>query len=107
MARNLNAPRNSDRVIAMIKSITKQYMNGTDLDFAEIYISIYEAGFNLHIQRNHGCSCKGTTAKSIAPTGKGITFTIFDAISQAGIICVELKNQNQFHQRKERQIVRK
>lgn len=49
------------------------------------------------------------TAKSIAPTGKGATFAILDAISQAGIIYVEIKKkkQNQFHQRKERQIERK
>ena len=46
---------------------------------------INEAGFNLHTQRNHGCSRRGTPAKGTIPTAKGVTITILGAISDAGV----------------------
>ncbi|KAG1452568.1 hypothetical protein G6F46_012474 [Rhizopus delemar] len=80
------AARNSDRVIALRKAIIEQYTSDTDMDFPKNCVFINETGFNLHTQRNHGRPLKGTPAKSTVPTGKGVTFTILGAISQAGII---------------------
>src|SRR6202051_5022312 len=54
-------------------------------------VFIDEAGFNLHTQRNYGRSRKGTPAKGTVPTAKGITITILEAISQAGVIDICLK----------------
>ncbi|KAG0749715.1 hypothetical protein G6F62_011135 [Rhizopus arrhizus] len=85
------AARNSDRVIALRKAIIEQYKSGTDMYFSKNCIFIDEADFNLHTQRNHGRSLKGTPAKSTVPTGKGVTFTILGAISQAGIINIGVK----------------
>ncbi|ORE08860.1 hypothetical protein BCV72DRAFT_322519, partial [Rhizopus microsporus var. microsporus] len=80
------AARNSDRVIALRKAIIEQYKSVADMDFSKDCVFIDEAGFNLHTQRNHGRSLKGTPTKSTVPTEKRITFTILSAISQAGII---------------------
>ncbi|KAG1152233.1 hypothetical protein G6F37_002253 [Rhizopus arrhizus] len=85
------AARNSDRVIALRKAIIEQYKSDTDMYFSKHCIFIDEAGFNLHTQRNHGRSLKGTPAKSTVPTGKGVTFTILGVISQAGIISIGVK----------------
>jgi transposase len=85
------AARNSDRVIALRKAIIEQYKSDTDMDFSKNCIFIDAVGFNLHTQRNHCRSLKGTPAKSTVPTGKGVTFTILGAISQAGIINIGVK----------------
>jgi transposase len=85
------AARNSDRVIALRKAIIEQYKSEADMDFSKNCVFIDEAGFNLHTQRNHGRSLKGTPAKSTVLTGKGVTFTILGAISQAGIINIGVK----------------
>lgn len=75
----------------MRKAIVEQYKSDTAMDFSNNCVFIDEAGFNLHTQRNHGRSSKGTPAKSTVPTGKGVTFTILGAISQAGIINIGVK----------------
>ncbi|EIE82101.1 hypothetical protein RO3G_06806 [Rhizopus delemar RA 99-880] len=68
-----------------------KYMSDENLDFAKNYVLIDEADFNLHTQRNHGHSLKDKPAKSILPTGKGITSSILGAISQADIINIAVK----------------
>ncbi|KAI9272474.1 hypothetical protein BY458DRAFT_489622 [Sporodiniella umbellata] len=42
------------------------------MDFSKNCVCIDEAGFNLHKQRSHGRSLKGTPAKGTVPTEKGI-----------------------------------
>lgn len=100
--------RNSDRLIALRKATIEQYMNDIDMHFSKNCVFIDEAGLNLHIQRNHGRSLKGTPAKSTVPTGKGITFTILGAIYQAGIINIGVKKPESASskKKKERQMVR-
>jgi hypothetical protein len=61
------------------------------MDFAKICVSIDEAGFNLHTQRNYSRFRKGTSAKRVVPTAKGFIITIVGAISQAGVIDISLK----------------
>lgn len=87
----ITAARNSDRVIALRKAIIEQFQSMEDLDFAKNCVFVDEAGFNLHTQRNFGRSLKRKSAKAVIPTGKGVTFTISGAISQAGIIDISVK----------------
>jgi transposase len=101
------AARNSDRVIALRKAIVEQYKSDADMNFSKNCVFIDEAVFNLHTQRSHGRSLKGTPAKSTVPTGKGVTFTILGAISQAGIINIGVKKPESASSEKERQMVKK
>lgn len=96
------AARNFDRVIALRKAIVEQYKSDADMDFSKNCVFIDEAGFNLHTQRNHGRSLKGTPAKGTVPTGKGVTFTILGAISQAGIINIGVKKPESASSKKRR-----
>ena len=61
------------------------------LTLPKIVFFIDEAGFNLHIQRGRDRSLKGTPAKGIVPTARGVTITILGAISEAGVIDISLK----------------
>ncbi|KAG1468826.1 hypothetical protein G6F56_003614 [Rhizopus delemar] len=81
------------RLVPLRKAIVEQYKSDTAMDFSKNRVFIDEVGFNLHTQRNHGRSLKGAPAKSTVPTGKGVTFTILGAISQADIINIGLKKQ--------------
>lgn len=96
------AARNSDRVIALRKAVVEQYKSDADMDFSKNCVFIDEAGFNLHTQRNHGRSLKGTPAKGTVPTGKGVTFTILGAISQSGIINIGVKKPESASSKKRR-----
>lgn len=72
-----------------------------DLDFAKNYVFTDEAGFNLHTLRNFGRSFQGKPAKGTIPTGKGVTFTILYAVSQAGIIDIWVKKtRNSFSEKR-------
>ena len=85
------AARNSERVLKLRRERIEEWEAIPELDFAKNCVFIDEAGFNLHTQRNYGRSRKGTPAKGIVPTAKGITITILGAISQAGVIDISLK----------------
>jgi transposase len=87
----LPAARNSDRVLRLRREKVEEWEATPELDYGKNCIFIDEAGFNLHTQRNYGRSRKGTPAKGIVPTAKGITITILGAISQAGVIDISLK----------------
>jgi hypothetical protein len=63
----------------------------SDMDFARNCVFIDDAGFNLRTQRNYSRSRKGTPAKSVVPTSRGITITTLGPISQADIIEILLK----------------
>jgi hypothetical protein len=86
----LPAARNSDRVLKLRREKIEEWEAIPELDYAKNCVFIDEAGFNLHTQRNYGRSRKGTPAKGIVPTAKGITVTILGAISQAGVIDISL-----------------
>ncbi|KAG1050024.1 hypothetical protein G6F43_007677 [Rhizopus delemar] len=79
-----------------------KYMSDENLDFAKNYVLIDEADFNLHTQRNHGHSLKDKPAKSILPTGKGITSSILGAISQSDIISIAVKKSESASSKKKR-----
>jgi hypothetical protein len=87
----LPAARNSDRVLKLRRERIEEWEANPELDYRKNCVFIDEAGFNLHTQRNYGRSRKGTPAKGIVPTAKGITITILGAISQAGVIDISLK----------------
>jgi hypothetical protein len=87
----LPAARNSDRVLKLRRERIEEWEANPELDYRKNCVFIDEAGFNLHIQRNYGRSRKGTPAKGIVPTAKGITITILGAISQAGVIDISLR----------------
>src|ERR1700731_3548901 len=87
----LPAERNSDRVLRLRRQRIEEREATPELDYCKNCVFIDDAGFNLHTQRNYGRSRKGTPAKGIVPTAKGITITILDAISQAGVIDISLK----------------
>src|ERR1700731_4176229 len=79
----LPAARNSDRALKLRRERIEEWEANPELDYRKNCVFIDEAGFNLHIQRNYGHSRKGTPAKGIVPTAKGITITILGAISHA------------------------
>ena len=83
--------RNSNRVLKLRKEKIEEWEAISELDYASNCVFIDEAGFNLHTQRNYGRSRKGTPARAVVPTTKGITITILVAISQAGVIDISLK----------------
>ena len=85
------AARNSERVLKLRRERIEEWEAISELDFAKNCVFIDEAGFNLHTQRNYGRSRKGTPAKGIVPTAKGVTITILGAMSQAGVIDISLK----------------
>jgi transposase len=87
----LPAARNSDRVLKLRRERIEEWEANPELDYRKNCVFINEAGFNLHTQRSYGRSRKGTPAKGIVPTAKGITITILGAISQAGVIDISLK----------------
>src|ERR1700730_11306927 len=87
----LPAARNSDRVIRLRREKVEEWEATPELDYGKNCIFIDEAGLNLHTQRNYGRSRRGTPAKGIVPTAKGITITILGAISQAGVTDISLK----------------
>jgi hypothetical protein len=87
----LPAARNSDRVLKLRRERIEEWEANPELDHGKNCVFIDEAGFNLHTQRNYGRSRKGTPAKGIVSTAKGITITILGAISQAGVIDISLK----------------
>jgi transposase len=87
----LPATRNSDRVLRLRRERIEEWEATPELDYGKNCVFIDEAGFNLHTQRNYGRSRKGTPAKGIVPTAKGITITILGAISQAGVIDISLR----------------
>jgi transposase len=85
------AARNSERVLKLRKERIEEWEATSELDFAKNCVFIDESGFNLYTQRNYGRSRRGTPAKGIVPTAKGVTITILGAISQAGVIDISLK----------------
>jgi len=87
----LPATRNSDRVLRLRRERIEEWEATPELDYGKNCVFIDEAGFNLQTQRNYGRSRKGTPAKGIVPTAKGITITILGAISQAGVIDISLR----------------
>ena len=87
----LPAARSSDRVLKQRKERIEEWEAIPELDYGRNCVYIDVTGFNLHTQRNYGHSRKGTPAKSIVPTAKGITITILGAISQAGVIDISLR----------------
>jgi hypothetical protein len=87
----LPVARTTERVIKLRKEKIEQWEIIPSLDFTKNCVFIDEAGFNLHIQRGYDWSLKGTPAKSIVPTGRGVTVTILGAISEARVIDISLK----------------
>jgi hypothetical protein len=87
----LPAARSSDRVLKQRKERIEEWEVIPEMDYGRNCVYIDVAGFNLHTQRNYGHSRKGTPAKSIVPTAKGITIIILGAISQAGVIDISLR----------------
>ena len=87
----LPAARNSDRVLKLRRERIEEWEATPELDYDKNCVFIDEAGFNHHTQRNYGRSRKGTPAKGIVPTAKGITITILGAILHSGVIDISSK----------------
>jgi hypothetical protein len=85
----LPAARNADRVIKLRKE--KVEVGVQYIDFTKNCVLIDEAGFNMHTSRNFGRTLRGTPAKGIVPTGRGVTASILGAISQARVIDIPLR----------------
>ena len=100
----LTAARNSDRVVALRKEKVEEWKATRSLDFCKNCVFIDEAGFNLHTQRNHGCSRRGTPAKGTIPTAKGVTITIIGTISDAGVIDISLRKPQAVSTSKKRKV---
>lgn len=62
-----------------------------NMDWENRCVFIDEAGFNMHIRRNFGRSKRGTPAKTLLPSNRGITVIIIGAICEKGVIDLTLR----------------
>jgi hypothetical protein len=74
------------------------------LHFCKNCVFIDEAEFNLHTQKNHGRSQKGTPAKVTILTAKGVKVTILGAISAVRIIDISLRKPKAVSTLKKRKV---
>jgi transposase len=74
--------RNADRTINLRHEIVSEWIQDPNMGFEKNCVFIDEAGFNMHLRRNFGRSKKGTPAKAVVPTNRGISITII------GTMCV-------------------
>ncbi|KAG2215960.1 hypothetical protein INT45_010104 [Circinella minor] len=74
----------------------------SEFDFEKRCVFIDEAGFNLHIRRNFGRSKKGTPARAVVPTQRGVSVTILGAICELGVINVSLRKPQAVQSSKKR-----
>lgn len=61
-----------------------------NMDCENNCIFIDESDFNVHIRRNFDRSKRGTLAKTLLPSNRGITITIIGAICEKGVIDLTL-----------------
>jgi hypothetical protein len=98
------AARVSQKVVDLRYQKFMEWESLSDFDYKKNCVFIDEAGFNLHITRNFGRSLKGTPAKAIVPSDRGISLTIFETISEAGIIDISMKKPEPVSAEKKRKM---
>lgn len=76
----------------------------SDFDYLQNCVFIDEAGFNLHIRRTFGRSVRGTPAKTVVTTQRGISLTILGAMCEKGIVNLTLRRPTPVATKKKRKI---
>jgi hypothetical protein len=61
------------------------------VDWENRCVFINEAGFDMHVRRQFGRSKRGTPAKTLLPSSRGITVAITGAICEKGVIDLTLR----------------
>ncbi|CEP09902.1 hypothetical protein [Parasitella parasitica] len=61
------------------------------MDDATNCVFVDEAGFNMHLRGNFGRSIKGTPAKQVVPSNRGVSIFIIGAICELGVIDLTLR----------------
>ena len=71
--------------------LISEWNSDPEFDFDNRCVFIDEAGFNLHIRRNFGRSKRGTPARAVVPSQRGVSITILGAICELGPFNVSLR----------------
>ncbi|KAG1098393.1 hypothetical protein G6F42_017998 [Rhizopus arrhizus] len=82
-----NAPTTIETRIARIN----EWRADLEMDYAINCVFVDEAGFNMHLRRNFGRSIKGTPAKQVVPSNRGVSISIIGAICELGVIDLTLR----------------
>lgn len=87
----LLAARNARRTIETRIARINEWRADLEMDYAINCVFVDEAGFNMHLRRNLGRSIKGTPAKQVVPSNRGVSISIIGAICELGIIDLTLR----------------
>jgi transposase len=87
----LPARRVSDDILDLRRKMVLEWKTDENLDYMSTCVFLDEAGFNMHLRRGFGWSKKGTPAKTVIPTQKGVNITIMGAICELGVVCLSLR----------------
>ncbi|KAG2215655.1 hypothetical protein INT45_008403 [Circinella minor] len=94
--------RVTEKTLDKRAELITRWNNDSEFDFEKRCVFIDEAGFNLHIRRNFGRSKKGTPARAVVPTQRGVSVTILGAICELGVINVSLRKPQAVQSSKKR-----
>jgi hypothetical protein len=87
----LLAARVSESVLEIRRQKILEWESMEDLGFSKSGVVRMKLDSTLNMTTNFGRSAKGTPAKAIIPTAKGVSITIFGDIFEAGLIDILLK----------------
>ncbi|KAG2221198.1 hypothetical protein INT45_000238 [Circinella minor] len=95
------------KIRPIFKSIARFYFAwpnsiSSAFDFDDRCVFIDEAGFNLHIRRNFGRSKRGSPARAVIPSQRGVSITILGAICELGVINVSVRKPQAVQSSKKR-----
>lgn len=87
----LLAARNALTTIETRIARINEWRADLEMDYAINCVFVDEAGFNMHLRRNFGRSIKGTPAKQVVPSNRGVSISIIGAICELGVIDLTLR----------------
>ena len=90
----LLAKRNSQKTIEARIARINEWIADPIMDYTTNCVFVDEAGFNTYLRRNFGRSKRGTPAKQVVPSNRGITISIIGAICELGVIDLTLRKPN-------------
>lgn len=96
--------RNDISTLEKRKKKIEEWMALQDFDYSKGCVFIDEAGFNLNIKRTFGRSVRGTPAKAIVSTQRGVSITILGAMCERGIVNITLRRPTAVVSKKKRKL---
>ncbi|KAG1473327.1 hypothetical protein G6F56_001016 [Rhizopus delemar] len=96
--------RNDISTLEKRKKKIEEWMALQDFDHGKNCVFIDEAGLNLNIKRTFGRSERGTLAKAIVSTQRGVSITILGAMCERGIVNITLRRPTAVVSKKKRKL---